>query len=421
MIRTFSTSIAPPPATGLRASATPRDRLREADLQRLFCFLWCGYFLLSPVYFFESGQPQIADYVMVAIFACLLFFGRCTAPAAANPILRAMVALIVYVVTVNIVWALAVGDATVVAFAFYYGFNLLGVFAFLWSLQWMGKRFAAVTAVSVLASIVLQVVLSRYHFGSHATRATVMFNNPNQLGYYLTLACSIFWIWSQSIKRSSWLLLASEIAAYACSAYLVTESLSRAAILSLSLLVAFRLLMRQRVAFILAAVLLVTFAPSLDELEDSIVTRFEKKSQDFRDEFYHRGYDRMLNHHHYLILGAGEGAYYRFQSEHWGELHSTFGTMLFCYGAVGSLLFARLFWIVGRQCGPRALLFLAPAAAFGMTHNGLRQWEFWMLFAFVAFLHSGTNAIRRQLPARSAGPRRLAAAPRPALAMERRR
>ena len=99
-----------------------------------------------------------------------------------------------------------------------------------------------------------------------------------------------------------------------------------------------------------------------------------------------RGYDRLVNHAEYLLLGAGEGSYNRFQSELPGsELHSSYGTLLFCYGLVGALLFSlALLLVCGLQV--RWMLYLSPVMLFGLFHHGLRFTLFWVLLAYVCCL-----------------------------------
>jgi hypothetical protein len=102
------------------------------------------------------------------------------------------------------------------------------------------------------------------------------------------------------------------------------------------------------------------------------------------DSLAARGYDRIVNHPEYLFFGAGEGAYERFKSElyPWGEIHSTFGTLLFCYGILGTGLFVcGLFFACRRDL--RAALYFLPAFVHGTAHHGGRFAFFWTMLAFV--------------------------------------
>jgi hypothetical protein len=119
-----------------------------------------------------------------------------------------------------------------------------------------------------------------------------------------------------------------------------------------------------------------------------------------------RGYDRILHHGEFLAFGAGEGALYRFQSGETLEMHSSLGTLLFSYGIVGLLLFARMLWLIARGAGAKPLLFLVPALSYSLAHNGLRQTEFWLLIVLVASLppRNPLRARKRRAPLRAGVP-----------------
>ena len=68
------------------------------------------------------------------------------------------------------------------------------------------------------------------------------------------------------------------------------------------------------------------------------------------------------------------------------ELHSNFATLLFCYGIVGSSLFAALNWQIVRMGGVLAALALMPPYVFGVTHQGLRFTQLWILLGFLVCL-----------------------------------
>ena len=133
--------------------------------------LWGGYFLLTPVYVFESGQPQLADYLMVAIIGFLLVSGRCKLPPHTRTVTYGVIAVALYMVAVNVVWTATLRDLQLLNFVFYYGFNLVGTVSFLWTFQWIGRRFAAVTAAAILISTIGQFALSQVHLGNHISRA----------------------------------------------------------------------------------------------------------------------------------------------------------------------------------------------------------------------------------------------------------
>jgi predicted RND superfamily exporter protein len=121
----------------------------------------------------------------------------------------------------------------------------------------------------------------------------------------------------------------------------------------------------------------------LDKIQQAI-DRMNAIGQDKDDSAAGRGYDRILHDFQYTILGAGEGEYWRHDSVWKGEIHSTFGTLLFCYGVVGLALFIVFLFYVYRSNRVAFLLYLMPVFVYSVVHNGLRATPFWMLLALLA-------------------------------------
>jgi hypothetical protein len=95
----------------------------------------------------------------------------------------------------------------------------------------------------------------------------------------------------------------------------------------------------------------------------------------------------------YLLTGAGEGALYRFDEADDGdeqihEIHSTFLTIMFSYGLVGTAAFAAAIWRLYRLSSGGAFLYLIPPFLYGLTHQGLRFSFFWLLLAVIGVLGS---------------------------------
>jgi hypothetical protein len=128
------------------------------------------------------------------------------------------------------------------------------------------------------------------------------------------------------------------------------------------------------------------------------------------DQGSNRGYFRLAKYPYYLLFGAGEGYVYRFaivdQWEH--ELHSSIATLLFCYGIVGTALFAGINWQIVRLGGWLSALALMPPYVFGLTHQGLRFTQLWVLLGFLLCLAIET----RRDAARQAGAKAASSPPR---------
>jgi hypothetical protein len=90
-----------------------------------------------------------------------------------------------------------------------------------------------------------------------------------------------------------------------------------------------------------------------------------------------RGYDRIVNHPEFWFFGAGEGSFQRFESVLGGEIHSSWGTIFFSYGLIGTLLFLLFFLNVFKY--KKNFFYFMPIFFYGLTHQGLRSTQFWIL------------------------------------------
>jgi hypothetical protein len=370
--------------------------------------LWSLVVVLMPFYVFESGLPQPADLIALTLLIVLLrrWNGRLR-PSLARP-LKALIVFMLYVIAVNIAWSMVMLTFSLdakrgflVAPTFYI-FNGLTFLTFLLMFQRYGELVLWLTARLVLVSVVVQLVLA-FAVPRVVGRSIVMFNNPNQLGYYALLSAGILLL-AQHRLRLSTLQVTVGLGA---SSYLALLSASKAALASIAGLGAILLISRLRTAVVMSLVLMaliVTDNPFSHAMERAAMRIENDKSLQFVDE---RGYDRILNYPEYCILGAGEGGYDRFREtsligSH--ELHSSMGTLFFCYGIVGTLLFGMFLWRNTSGSGLRAWLIVAGVFAYGMTHQGLRFRLVWVLLGMVAALRELAIQDRARAAGKAAAP-----------------
>jgi len=352
--------------------------------------LWTLVVLLFPFYVFESGIPQPADWLGFALLPMLLrdWNGRLPFPLV-RP-LKSLLVFMVYVLIVNVVWSFAIlsfstnaKEGFLMAPSFYI-FNGLLFFSFLLMFQRYGEFLLWLTVRLVLASVFLQVFLAFMLRGALG-RSTVMFNNPNQLGYYALLSACIILLGQKRLKLST-LQVTAGLAA--CS-YLALLSASKAALASIGALGIALLISKFRtivVASVVFAVLISTENPFSAAIERAEQRINADQSYGLLED---RGYDRIMAFPEYWVLGAGEGAYHRFKEvsaigSH--ELHSSMATLFFCYGIVGVLLFALFLWGTMSGAGLRAWIIVGASFAYGMTHQGLRFRLLWLLLGMVCAL-----------------------------------
>jgi hypothetical protein len=352
--------------------------------------LWSLMILLVPFYIFDSGVPQPADWFGFALLPILIRTWNGRLPPALLRPLKSLVVFIIYVFIVNAVWSFAMltfsinaKEGFLMAPTFYI-FNGMMFFTFLLMFQRYGEFLLWLTARLVLISVFVQVVFA---FGLRGAlgRSTVMFNNPNQLGYYALLSACVVLLAQKRLRLTT----VQVTAGLAAASYLTLLSASKAALASVGALGITLMISKVRTIVLVAvvfAILVFTdnpFSAAIEHAQHRIET----------DESYglleERGYDRITEFPEYWVMGAGEGAYKRFKDvskigAH--ELHSSMATLFFCYGIVGVTLFLIFLWGVMSGVGVRAWMIVGAAFAYGMTHQGLRFRLLWVLLGMVCAL-----------------------------------
>ncbi|HPH64350.1 MAG TPA: hypothetical protein PLF40_01325, partial [Kofleriaceae bacterium] len=226
-----------------------------------------------------------------------------------------------------------------------------------------------------------------------ATRSKVLFNNPNQLGYYAILSASLLFLG----QVRGWLSTMQAVVGTVACTYLALISASKAALVCIVLVIVIGMLSRIR-TIIVTALVFSAFVLVVEPYTHVIERATNRVQNDETAGFFEeRGYDRITQHPEYWLLGSGEGGYRRYAGlsvigSH--ELHSSAGTLFFCYGIVGTLLFLAFLGRVVVGAGLQTALLLAPAAAYGLSHQGLRFTLLWVLMACVVAIKEARRQTR---------------------------
>lgn len=364
----------------------PKNRtslLREVR-RRPALLLWCCYLALIPFYIFPSGLPQPGDMLILLLVPVSLAGWKGRMPRKTLVIFRPLLWFTIWVIVVDVVWALLLQSfANNLFYPTYYIFNTTLFLAAAVLYQRFGMTFVYLTVNVVLGSVAFQCVASFFYRGVWGhSRGTLFFQNPNQLGYYALLAACIFAI-SYRVARHS--LLRAGLSITACG-YLALLSASRSAVGGVLMVAALMIFSNPRVLIIAALVTLalsVVGSPAENSFE-SLQERISENRQPGLSFFEQRGYDRIWNNKAYAVLGAGEGNNWRFaDSTALGkaEIHSSIGTILFCYGIVGFLLLGAFLRRLIRRASMRYVLILFPAVSYTFAHQGARFSMVWVLFA----------------------------------------
>jgi hypothetical protein len=344
--------------------------------------LWSLFVIFFPFYAFASGLPQPADWVLVVLAPLAIRSWNGRMPRDMVRPYKALLMFTAYVVGVNLLWSVIEFEFTFrlkegfLLSPLFYVYNALMLLTFLLMFGRYGEFLLWLTVRLVLVSVGIQLAIAVVVGGG--ARSSLFFNSPNQLGYYAVLSAGIILIGQRKLGLSTLATTFGTLGA----AYLALLSSSKAALASIGMLGIALMLTRFRsmlVAFLVLTVLIFTpnrFSDAIDRAHDRIVN---DESRDFIEE---RGYDRIINNPEYTIFGAGEGGYKRFRdSTEIGshEIHSSIGTLIFCYGLVGTVLFGLFVLLSLQRAELQTWIVMGPAFAYGMTHQGLRFTMFWVL------------------------------------------
>src|SRR5699024_1675959 len=284
-------------------------------------------------------------------------------------------------------WGLIYQDISFNLSSLYYLFNFMPVIILLNLYYYFGDNILKYIYKAIFASVLIQVIISPFLINVGMTRQTLMFNNPNQLGYYSLLTLCIltllFYLLGYNLSQyfiiiasTSYLSLLSNSSSAIFAVFLVI-------LVQLFLIFIYRLNLKSKVYLLLFVILLsffgVVFQKQISNvvLIDNAVTRIQGKENKASDTFEERHYDRLFEHPELIIFGAGEGLLsQRFGST---EIHSTLMSFLFNYGVITMMFLIILFLLFLNKPSFISVVIIISIHFYGLTNNGIRQPYFWML------------------------------------------
>jgi len=358
------------------------------------------YLFLSPFYFFPSGQPQIADFVLILGVAFVIMRNRgITWPK--SFFVRVYYLFLINIVLVNLLTAFFLQTTGPVLPTLYYIYNSIVVFFILSLFVSHGGNLLKAIFWSVSFSSLFQFALIVARMDFMRFRQVGFFNNPNQLGYYSLINLALIAITSQKVRVSRSFLSVTLL----INIFLAMLSNSKAALISsifiiLPLLLHFlsrRKYKRTSMTLLLfiTPVLLIVFlvygssmASSVEKVVQNTQRRLLAVGMDSDDDLVSRGYGRIALYPEFILYGAAEGIGPdndpRYDDPYMsGEIHSTFGTLLFSYGFVGLVAFVILLIIATDWKSLTSITSVAAISLYSLTHQGLRFTNIWILLTIM--------------------------------------
>jgi hypothetical protein len=343
-----------------------------------------------PFYLLPQGFPQIYAVFALGAFAALCLYRRVRLIVLQQAEIQLLWIFTAYTVVINTSFALTEQDIEPLSYSVFYLVCMCGATA-VHALLKTEPRTARAIYYGVVASLLLQLPLLFILGGLTPGRQTLLFNNPNQLGFYGLLALTYVCFLHRKLVEPTWLFFAAVVTA--CLVILL--SLSKAAIVSsIALLLmhflltpaAGRLGRRWRPLLLVLipcgmVAIVQLYGTELDFL-DRALTRISAIGSSSDDNLAGRGYGRIVEFPYFMFFGAGEGAFERWDPSH--EIHSMLGTLLFCYGAPGLAIFGCLFAMLIRRAPRDFAIYVMPTLLYSLTHNPLRQMMMWALFVLIA-------------------------------------
>ena len=363
------------------------------------------YLLLSPFYIFPSGLPQFADIVLLGGMFILCIGLILNFKPAVQKSYVVLFGFIAYAAVINLLNYIHYNDGRFLFAIAFYGFNAL-TFVFVSIIFMRYTKQAAHWARMAIYIVIVFEIAFLIFLPEIFSRSRGTFNNPNQLSYWALLSAIMILL----LRRGQPLKFTDYLALFACG-FIQTEALSKAGIIMFCVLMmtAFFTQMvgkRARIIVLMAAcvgVVAVIAKPSaLQKLYSnatnvqSAVSRVGMIGQESDDSLEGRGYDRIWRFPEFVMLGAGEGAHYRFHPRGQNkELHSGIATLLFAYGIIGAGLFGFFLYTLFNRKPIYMLMFLMVTMGYGLTHQNLRFTHFWFVLGMV---HASPHILRANQP-----------------------
>jgi len=348
-------------------------------------YLWAIYLIAYPFYLLPEGNPQVAD-----LFGAILIIVNLKSILTSintNTYTKYLFLFVIYTFIVNTIWMLIIGDILIIKnsiFYLYSFFLMLVIFNRLKDVSFLEITFKALSITLIVQALLFPFIKSQ------GVRTQMFFNNPNQLALWGLCLLVILYVLTRLLNtKSSYTIMLLVL----CT-FFILISASRAALGGAIIFWVFFIIKSRKnlIIFGVASVIafiIVDFNFDLDLKNFAALEynfdRFSNNTISGKQSIGTRGFQRIGENPQYLLFGAGEGAYERFNESI--ELHSIFASILFSYGIFGLLLYLGAFKLLVVKLSREIMAVILPIILFATVHMTLRIPLFWITLLFVIYLH----------------------------------
>lgn len=359
--------------------------------------------VLSQFYFFKSGIPQPAHFLMALPFLFYLLRKKAFVILPRNEKFPSfLIAFFLYATSINLFYAVYLQDHRFVFPVIYFLYGLVVYFVLQNIILYRHKGISVINA-SLFFGLMLLFLMALTGLGDYRffPRYNAFFNDPNQMAFWALCVSSMLLAQrslSDLVKGFVFLFLF----------YIILKSASRSGLVGFSILLlgflvayigsALSVSNVKKLAGVFFGIFLVIgfgYIFVKDNIETIAFVESRLNQIDVGDQAEIRGYTRFVDYPQYMFLGSGHGAEIRFNTKEI-EIHSTWAGLLFYYGVPG--LFLILFFIlkiVRRLSLSQNLMFAAPLL-YSFSTLGYRTPIFWVFLAFFFCLTILQHEIRRK-------------------------
>ena len=363
-------------------------------MSRFLRLLIIAALMFSGVYLWKSGLPQISHLLYPVIFLLVLLTGRLKI----NLSILFLFMFTLYCVFINIFYWYQTRSHEFLISGMQICFTSL-IYWFIYSLLVKDDKLSANLIVGVLLGLMLQWAVLWLGIGNYKyePRYSGSFNDPNQMGYWVTVVCSIYWVYSILEENKTGRVWAYFV--FMSFVVFTLMTMSRSVLITIPFLILFytchsNFFRSVYILYLLPLLILALVGFSLINFDGNLNSESLSKlmdrvsAVDVYAELQLRGYTRPLDYPEYILWGAGHGEHERFNGTagdgHAGtEVHSSFIGLLFYYGIFGASLFIVFIFFAIRKVPVPALLILLITFVFGLTTYSLRTPIFWVMLAFI--------------------------------------